>query len=438
MTDASHLRDSAVYGHLWATDEMRSWFAESARSRTWLQIYAQIAKSQAAIGAIPSAAADDISNQCNNAEIDWDEVSRQTREAGHSTAGLVGWLSSRVAPENSQYVAVATTVQDVSDTWTALTLAKTGRALEDDLLSIIALLRALAARHCETPMMARTHGQPAVPITLGFKLAQWGVELERHLDRLRAGLIRWEEAQLGGSVGSMAYWGPAAPSLLTEFSQRVHLLEPLLPWGSSRDCVAEFGTVAGLLSTSLAKIGNEVYQLQRPEIAELSEAATSRQIGSVTMPHKRNPERSEHLVTLSVLIRSHACVLMSVAMGEHERDGRMWKVEWIALPDLCCEITRATSLAYELLSGLEVHQDNMLSNIRRQHGNALSEQHIHALAADVGFPRAYEMVRAAALDVGHGETTDLVDLLPDSGVGVSAAISSAVLFTNRWLGREHR
>lgn len=435
MSDASHLRDSATYGHLWATDEMREWFAESNRTRVWLQVYADVARSQAAIGAIPQSAAEDISRHCSDSKVDWDEVVIRTRTAGHSTAGLVEWLRNQVAPESAQYVAVATTVQDVSDTWTALTLAKTGRQLEVDLMSIIDLLRALAARHRETPMMGRTHGQPAVPITLGFKLAQWGVELERHLDRLRAGRGRWEEAQIGGSVGSMAYWGADAPGLLAEFSRQVGLAEPLLPWGSSRDCVAEFGTTAALLSTSLAKIGNEVYQLQRPEIAELSERATEEQIGSITMPHKRNPERSEHLVTLGTLVRSHANLLVSAATGEHERDGRTWKVEWIALPDLCCEITRATSIARELLESLEVHGSRMRENIDRQHGSALSEQYIHAMAPDEGYARAYAVVRAAAFGAGPDGAGDLDRVLPRTEVNVDAAIVSATGFTDRWLAR---
>ena len=420
MTGPSHLRDSRMFGHLWAEDEMRSWFGESTRIRTWLTVYAQIAAAQADIGAIPAAAADLITSRCAEMVVDVDAVAARGRETGHSTAGLVEWLRAAVGPDHAAYVAIATTVQDVTDNWTALTLQRAGTLIDDDLQAMLTRLRALAARHRDTPMLGRTHGQPAVPITFGFKLAQWGAQLERHRQRLQAGRPRWECAQLGGSVGSLAYWGADAPRLLAAFSRRIGLAEPVFAWGSARDCIAEFATCAGLLSATLAQVGNEIYQLQRPEIGELAEPVTGRQIGSVTMPHKRNPERSEHLVSLDTLIRSHMTVLVAGCASEHERDGRAWKVEWIALPDLCCETTRATSLARELLDGLEVDIDRMQLNIERQQGRVFTEQRIRATAGQLGFPDAYAAARTES--GGGGGPADL-----------AAATVSALALTERWL-----
>ncbi|HEY3716135.1 MAG TPA: adenylosuccinate lyase family protein [Jatrophihabitantaceae bacterium] len=437
MTGPSHLRDSLSFGHLWATDAMRAWFGESERTRAWLLIYAGIAAAQADIGAIPRTAAEHIAACCATARPSLASVSARTREAGHSTAGLVEWLRDAAGPEGARYVAVATTVQDVSDTWTALTLQRTGQLIERDLVAVVGRLRILATRYRDTPMMARTHGQPAVPITFGFKLAQWGAEFDRHLQRLRAGRARWESAQLGGSVGSLAYWGPDAPRLLEAFSRRIGLPAPVLPWGSARDCVAEFATCAGLVSATLAKVGNEIYQLQRPEIGELSEPVTSAQIGSVTMPHKRNPERCEHLVTLNTLVRSHVGALLAGMVSEHERDGRAWKVEWIALPDLCCEITRASSLARELLDGLDVHTERMQHNIDEQHQHAFSEQLVRSLAGRLGYSDAYASARATTGAARSGQLTALESsgaaAEGDESMGIDAAIASAVALTDRWL-----
>jgi adenylosuccinate lyase len=331
-------------------------------------------------------------------------------------------------------VAIATTVQDVSDTWTALTLALTSRAIERDLLATIGTLRTLAARYRVTPMLARTHGQPAVPITFGFKLAQWGAELDRHLVRLRAGRTRWERAQLGGSVGALAYWGADGPRLLDAFGRRVGLSAPVFAWGSARDCVAEFATVAGLVSASLAKVGNEIYQLQRPEIGELGEAATDAQIGSVTMPHKRNPERSEHLVTLNTLVRSQVDVLLAGAVTEHERDGRAWKAEWITLPDLCCEITLAAQLGAQLLDQLDVYPERMRANIDALRGQAFSEQVIHSLADRIGYADAYAATRETNGPNGTG--VGVHPRLDDTEGLLRAAIASSVAFTERWLAGE--
>ena len=434
MTGPSHLRDSAIFGHLWATSDMREWFAEPAQLHQWLRIYAAIAAAQADLGAIPRAAADRLAEVAGQ-PVDLPAVAARTRETGHSTAGLVEWLREVSGPDVGPYIAVATAVQDVSDTWTALTLQRVGDLLDRDLRAIAARLRVLARQHRRTAMLARTHGQPAVPITAGFKVAQWGAEMERQLHRLGQGRLRWESAPIGGSVGSLAYWGEDAPRLLAAFAHRVGLSAPALPWGSSRDRVAEFASWATLVSATLAKIGNEVYQLQRPELGELGEASTAVQIGSVTMPHKRNPERSEHLVTLNTLVRASAEVVITGAVTEHERDGRVWKAEWIALPDLCCALTRASSLARELLDGIEIRAERMRENIEARSLDALSEQRVRALAGQIGYPDAYRATRAgsAAAGADRDEPDHRAGLASDATL--ESAVASAVALTDRWLDR---
>ena len=433
MTGPSHLRDSAIFGHLWATSEMRDWFAEPAQLHEWLRIYAAIAAAQADLGTIPRTAADRLAEVAGQ-PVDLPAVAARTRETGHSTAGLIEWLREVSGPAAAPYAGVATAVQDISDTWTALTLQRAGDLLDRDLRAIAARLRAVARQHRRTAMLARTHGQPAVPITAGFKAAQWGAEVERHLHRLGQGRLRWESAPIGGSVGSLAYWGEDAPRMLGAFANRVGLSAPVLPWGSSRDRVAEFASWATLVSATLAKIGNEVYQLQRPELGELGEPATAAQIGSVTMPHKRNPERSEHLVTLNTLVRASAEIVIAGAVTEHERDGRVWKAEWVALPDLCCALTRASSLARELLDGVEIHVERMRDNIETRGRDALSEQRVRSLASRIGYPDAYRATRAAssAPDAAGGDPGRRAGLAADAAL--EAAVAGAVAFTDRWLG----
>jgi adenylosuccinate lyase len=298
-------------------------------------------------------------------------------------------------------------------------------------------------------MLGRTHGQPGAPITFGFKQAQWGAELRRHQSRLADGRPRWETAQLGGSVGALTFWGADAPALLAAFAGRVGLRVPVLPWGSARDCVAEFGQFTALVGATLAKIGNEIYQLQRPEIGELGEPATGEQIGSVTMPHKRNPERSEQLVTLGRLLRAHASVLLDCAVTEHERDGRGWKAEWVALPDACCAVTCASALCVDLLAGLEVHADRMRANVEAAGGLALSEHAVRVLEPALGLPAAYAAVRRASAATRSGEFARLADALtaefgedvPGPGGGArlgqlddpQAAAASATAFADEWV-----
>src|SRR6185437_12847357 len=171
----------------------------------------------------------------------------------------------------------------------------------------------MAARHRDTVMAGRTHGQPGAPITFGFKVASWADEVRRHLDRLQQGRPRWLVGQLGGAVGVLGFFAPNGAEL--------GLQDPGISWLSARDRIAEFGTVLALISGTLARIGNEVYELQRPEIGELREPTTADAVGSITMPHKRNPEGSEQLDTLARLVRANAGVLLEGLVAGHERDG---------------------------------------------------------------------------------------------------------------------
>lgn len=445
---ATHLRDSLQYAHLWGTEETRAWFAEDHRLRCWLRVYAALAAAQADLGLVPGSAAERIGAVAENASVDLPAVAEATRRTGHSTAGLVDWVRAQAGPDAAPYVGLGATVQDVSDTWTALTLRRVGYLVGSDLTDLLAMLTGLAQRHRATPMAARTHGQVGVPITLGFKVVQWAAECERHLDRLAEGRRRWETAPLGGSVGSIGYWGGDGPALLDAFARRIGLAPPVLPWGSARDVVAEFACWAQLVATLLAGIGNEVYQLQRTEIGELAEAAGPEQISSVTMPHKRNPELSEHLVTLHRLVGSAAGLLVGAALVEHERDGRAWKTEWIALPDLCCALARASRACLDLVGGLQVHAGAMAANLAMAGSAATSEQVVNALAGPLGRDRAFAAVRAAILRAGPDgswtaelATDDQVratGMIFDSGDTGDRAVASAVAFVDRWQRRGER
>ncbi|GLZ49334.1 adenylosuccinate lyase [Actinomycetospora sp. NBRC 106375] len=446
MTDvtsaATHLRDSVQYGHLWITAECREWFAEEHRLRSWLRIYAAVAEVQADLGRLPLEAAERIGEVAADTPLDLPAIAEATRRTGHSTAGLVDWLRHAVGPEAAPHVGLGVTVQDISDTWTSLTLRHTGNLVGADLRALLDALTVLADRFRATPMAARTHGQIGVPITVGFKVAQWAAECERHLDRLEEGRQRWETAPLSGSVGSLGYWGAEGPELLEAFGGCLGLAAPPLPWGSSRDAVAEFACWAQLVAGLLARIGNEVFQLQRTEIGELAEPAHPEQISSITMPHKRNPELSEHLVTLRHLVGSSAGLLLTATLVEHERDGRAWKTEWVALPDLCCALAKAARAAAELVAGLHVNTARMAENLARSGSAATSEQVVNLLAESLGRDEAFAVVRSAVARSRPGRSwlaeIDADDRVRDTGLAFDGAdvgdraLASAVAFVDRW------
>jgi adenylosuccinate lyase len=179
--------------------------------------------------------------------------------------------------------------------------------------------------------------------------------------------------------------------------KRLGLGVPATPWLTARDRIAEFTGLLALTTGTLARIGNEVYNLQRPEIGELAEAPSEGVVGSITMPQKRNPERSEHLVTLSRVVRAGAALAFEGLVGEHERDGAAWKTEWAFLPEACSAAAVSLALGADLLDGLQVDAARMRANVEAQGGYVDAERVMLELAQRVGKHRAHEIVHRAAL-----------------------------------------
>ena len=443
MTGGAHPADSAVFGHLWTTAEASALFSDEGRIQAWLRVLAALAQAQADVGLVPQAAAAAIEAHADASKLDLTLIAEQTRATGHSTMGLIRALRE-VLPEHArEWVYYGATVQDLSDTWFALVFRALGDIAGRDLTRMRDRALRLAAEHRATPMCGRTHGQPGLPVTFGFKAAVWAAELDRHLKRLRDGRGRWELVQLGGALGTMEFWGGRALDLLDRFADRLGLGAPEIPWLTSRDGVAEFIWLLAAMSATVGKIGNEVYQLQRPEIGELRESFAQGTVGSITMPHKRNPEISEHLVTLSRAIRAQAGLALEGVVTEHERDGRAWKTEWLILPETGMLFAACADLGARMLDGLRVDADRMLRNISQHRGYLMSEPVMRALADRLGKHTAHEAVYAAAmngLDAGQDFRTALrtdarLDAISDAELGelldVRASLGSSAAFADR-------
>jgi adenylosuccinate lyase len=384
-----------IFGHLWETEETRELFGDEGRTRIWLSILGALAVEQGELGLIPAGAAAAIGERAER-PVDLEAVAEETRRSGHSTLGLIRVLQRDLDSSAREWVSFGATVQDVADTWTGLVAQRMLAIAARDLSAIDASLAALAARHRGAVMLGRTHGQPALPITFGFKASVWVAEVRRHAERLREARGRLEVGQLAGAVGTLSAWGAAGPELQRRVFARLGLGVPEISWTSARDRVAELVGLLALMTGTLARIGNEVYNLQRPEIGELSEAPTEGVVGSITMPQKRNPERSEHLSTLAGVVRAAAGLALEAMVAEHERDGATWKAEWALLPPACGAAAVALSLGAELAAGLRVDEQRMRENVDAQRGYVLAEPAMLALGAEIGPRRAHELVHAAA------------------------------------------
>jgi adenylosuccinate lyase len=388
----SAITDSLIYGSAWGTDEMRAIFEDVPRTQSWLDIIAALALAQAELGIIPQSAAEEIESHAHVEALDFERIQRGYQETSHSTLGLIRELQRVLSPGAGEWVYFGATVQDITDTWTSLALKRVAEIMYRDLRALEASLLHHAVREREMLMPGRTHGQIGLPITFGFKCAVWASEVRRHIERVQEIAPRLNVGQLAGAVGSVSSYGQQGLDLLASFCARLNLGVPDISWDTTRDTIAEFGNLAAIVAGTLAKLGTEIYNLQRPEIGEVSEPFKMGRVGSITMPHKRNPEYSEQIVTLGRVIRYNASLLTEGMLQEHERDGRAWKAEWLALPEMCLCLGKALALTNEMIAGLVVHSDAMRRNLDSTRGYVLSEAVMLALAEKIGKQSAHQVV----------------------------------------------
>ena len=396
---ATQFMDSCVYGGAWGTPELRAIFEEEARITQWLEILAVLAETEGEFGLVPADMAARVAAGCRAIKSDssfLDEVRQGFEASGHSTQGLIQAVQKRCQGDSGEWLYCGATVQDLADTWMMGALRDARAIYVRDLEEVDTALQRLAKQHRDTVMPGRTHGQQGLPITFGFKVAGWLAEIARHRQRITEIATRMDIGQLCGGVGSLSSLGPRAFEIQARFLSRLGLRAPEISWTSSRDVLAEWCNLMALLTATADRIGHEVYNLQRSEIGEVAEGFVPGTVGSITMPHKRNPELAEHLGTLARVARHNAGMIAESLVHDHERDGRSWKVEWHAVPQIALVAGKALALLRSLVTSLEVDPQRMLSNLDAGSGLVLSEEVMLALMRRVGRQTAHRVVYAAA------------------------------------------
>lgn len=396
---ATQIIDTCIYGGAWGTPELRAIFDEEARIKQWLEILAVLAETEGEHGLIPSDVAVRLAATCRAIRPDaafLEEVRQGFEASSHSTQGLIAAVQRRCTQESGQWLYCGATVQDIADTWMMAALREAHAIYARDLAEIDIALRRLSAQHRDTIMAGRTHGQQGLPITFGFKVAGWNAEIHRHRQRLVEIEARMRLGQLCGGVGSLSSLGPHAFEIQASFLSKLGLSTPEISWTSSRDVLAEWCNLLVLITGTADRIGHEVYNLQRSEIGEVAEGFVAGTVGSITMPHKRNPELAEHLGTLARVARHSAAMIAEGLVHDHERDGRSWKVEWHALPQISLVTGKALALLRSLVGNLKVDPERMLANLDASGGLVLSEEVMLALMPHVGRQTAHQLVYDAA------------------------------------------
>jgi adenylosuccinate lyase len=383
--------DTGRYG----TPEMLKIFEEENRVQKLLDVEAALALAHAEVGNIPRKDAEKIASMANTKYVKLDRVKAIEKEIKHDIASLVRALSE-VCGSSGAYVHLGTTSYDIVDTANALQLKEAEAIVEKRLAELKAILQKQAAAHKETIMIGRTHGQHALPVTLGFKFAVWGYEVNRHLERLQGCKKRTLAGKISGAVGTQAGLGEHAEAIQELVMKRLGLQAAEISTQIvQRDRYAELIGTYAMVATSLENFATEIRELQRPEIAEVFEAfEASKQVGSSTMPHKQNPETCERVCGLARIIRSLEAPALEDMVTWHERDLTQSSAERFILPESNILIDYILNLMVNIVANLRIDKERMLQNLYITEGRAMSESVMMALAnKGVNRQEAHELLR---------------------------------------------
>lgn len=383
--------DSPLFGDLFSTDEMRRIFSDETTVQRWMDVEAALARAEAKLGIIPQEAADEITRKCRVDLIDMADMKRQLAHTHHPIVPLIRCYQKICEPAAGELLHWGATTQDIMDTGAVLQLKDANAIVVRDLSRTLELLKELAARHKNTIQAGRTHGQQALPITFGYKVAVWVSEVKRHLQRIEQMSPRVFQGEFAGAVGTLASIGEPGFKLQELMFADLGLTVPEIAWHTARDGLAELVCVYAMVGSTLAKMMNEVVTLQRTEIAELEEPFHMGKVGSSTMPHKRNPMMSEGVIAVSRLLNMQVGPALADMQAEHERDHRGWQTEWSFLAESCCMLGGMLFWTNKVLGGLQVYSENMQRNLDALHGLLLSENVMLALGAKIGRQEAHEV-----------------------------------------------
>jgi adenylosuccinate lyase len=399
--DSFYLKDR--YG----SPEMRAIWDDRATIQRWLDVEAALAAAEAELAIVPAAAARDIARHARIEKLDLAAMKRDFDRTWNPVMPLVDALRAVLPPRSARWVHWGATSKNIMDTGTALQIRDSYEVVLRGLDEVADALAALASRHRDTLMAGRTHGQHALPVTFGFKAAVWLDELDRQRERLQASRPRVLVGEFGGAIGTLAALARPGLEVQKRLMRRLGLGVPLVPSKTAGDRFAEFFLMLAMLSATLGKIGQNIYNLQQTDVDEVTEFAEGK-VGSSAMPHKLNPVVSGSVVLLGRLLRARVGPVLDYIHAEWEDDHRQGETAWSFAPEMCLLMGAQLRLSVRLLRTLVVKPKNMLRNLDRAGGAVVSEAVMMALAEVVGRDRAHAHVlrlsrEALAAGIGFRE-----------------------------------
>jgi adenylosuccinate lyase len=391
--------------------EMARIWSDQHKYETWLQVELAAADAMADAGLIPRESATELRAKARFEVARIEEIEQVTQ---HDVIAFTTAVAEHAGPA-ARWLHFGLTSSDVIDTAQALPLITACDLILGDLAAVQSAVKERASEHRRTPMIGRTHGVHAEPMTFGFKLALWYAELSRNVERVRRARETVRVGKMSGAVGTFAHLDP---SIEADVCKRLGLEPaPISSQVIQRDRHAELLAALAITAASLEKFALEIRGLQKTEIGEVEEPFGQGQKGSSAMPHKRNPIGCEQIVGLARLLRGNAHAAVENIALWHERDISHSSVERVILPDSFLALDHMLRRFARIVAGMVVYPDRMLENLARSRGVIFSGQVLLELArCGVTREQAYEWVQRNAMRAFHEQREFKTLLLADADV----------------------
>lgn len=412
-----------IYSALTTTDALSDVFSDTSVVQAMLDVEVALARVQARLGIIPSAAADAIAAAASADRFDARALACDARESGTLAIPLAAALTAQVRsvdPKGAGFVHWGATSQDIVDTAFVRLVARACEVLGSDHAALVASLRALSDRHANDAMLGRTLLQPAAPITFGLKAAGWCAGVSRSWARLDRARRESLVLQFGGAVGTLASLDDRGLAVAEALAAELELECPDASWHAYGDRLAALVSACGIYTGILGKIARDISLLMQPEIGEVAELGG----GSSTLPQKRNPSGCAIVLAAATRMPGLVSAVLTGLVQEHERSAGAWHAQWPTVVDAIQATGSAVAAMRGVVAGLTVDTSRMRANIDATQGAVFAERDMMRLASSVGRDVAHETVRRALAQApASGRVADD----PASYLGVAEALRRRLL-----------
>ncbi len=429
------------------TKAMAKLFTAGAKLEYWMRVEAALAQAHASFHTIPLEAAEEINKKAHLEFVKVNRVKEIENDIHHDLMAMVRGITEQCENGAGGYIHLGATSYDIEDTARAIQLVQALNVLKSSILRVLKALLMQAENNVDRVCVGRTHGQQALPTTYGMRFALWASDFDRHLTRIDQVIPRIAVGKMSGAVGTMASFGekgiPLQQKVMDILADEYKI--PITPAKIAnqviqRDRHAEVINLTALIGGTIDKIAREMRILQRTEIGEMFEPFTKNQVGSSTMPHKRNPHKAERLCSIARVLKSNIIIGIDNIGLEDERDLTNSANERVVFAENFLLLDYMLSQIASILEGLEFNEEAIQRNLNFTHGAFLAERiMVELVDRGIGRQQGHEFLRQAAIQA-RNENRSMKSILlahPDIKTRFSEQELSNLLDPNQYIGQAH-